>query len=227
MAASILASAKGTDSTVSTSHIITMPDDVSSGNLLFVCFGCYGNDVTITIASGGDWILTHEITDSNTTLILAYKVATSASESLTLTTSSSVRGSHIAFSIIDYSIPNYPSFLIDYDFNSGLSSNAEPPYLFTSYGSKEYLWFAFLCTSGTVIATDVPTSFTSLYTQQGAASESASLSFAERTYIGESLTSDGFTNSSASWITAITAIQPEVVGEGGIGFSNIGIFEIS
>jgi len=225
MAASILASNKGNDTSASINHVITMPDDYAIGDLLLVCFGCYGTNTEITVPSG--WLSTYNYSIDNAVSILAYKIAESTSESLTISTDISVRGSYMIFSIIDYGHVDDSYFNIDHSITNGYSTNADPDILNASYGTNSYLWLVFMIAVGTTIASAVPTNFTTLYTQQASTTESVSISFGERTYSTSSLNPDTFTNSICTWLAITIAVAPEILTSTGIGFSSIGIVDIN
>lgn len=116
-----------------TSHTVSLPANIVSGDLLIVLF-C-GRDVssaTINFPAGWNIIKTG-LNGSSEIFKSAYRVADgSEGSTITVTTGSTGRSAHISYRITDYtSTPE-----------GEVNSSINPPSLTPSWGTKDSLWIA-------------------------------------------------------------------------------------
>lgn len=189
-----------TTTTNTTSHAITIPAH-QAGDMILVHFAVDGAP-TVTDGSG-TWNKLGQA--SNTTVVtgaIFWKIATSNSETLTLTTSTE-QSSHTVLVIR----PDSGNTLsIEGASANGSSSNSNPPSLTPSVGSKDFLWIATRAGDSTVVATVAPTDFTQLQTLAAAGTGGASTNTAEREFTGTTLDPGTFTSASEQWVSWTLAV---------------------
>lgn len=189
-----------TASTNTTSHPITLPTHVA-GDLLVVHLAIDGNP---TVTAPGDWEKLGQA--SNTTVVtgaIFWKKATSASETLTLTSSVSEQSSHTVLVITPQA--GYTLGIQGASAN-GSSTNSNPPNLAPAPGTKDYLWIVTRAGDSTVLATVAPTSFSQLQSLAAAGTGGASTNTAERQLNASSLDPATFTSASEQWVSWTIAV---------------------
>lgn len=173
-----------------TSHAITMPSSIGSGDLLILVFGCSGTP-TITTPTG--WTLLDTSTNGHTQSIF-YRRAT-GSDSATVTTSTSQTSSHVVYRIANAATPTATV-------TTGTSTNPNPPSSTNGSGTGNRLWIATdtqLVTSLNVSA--APSGYASLINEPGFATSGTAINVAEFTGTSDTENPGTFTNAnSAAWI---------------------------
>jgi len=128
------------NSSVTTSHTVSLPASISAGDLLIFIFGLVDAGA-ITTPSG--WTLIRNVIERpgvSETIEFStfYKVASgSEGASVTVTTAQSRRSAHVSYRITGYSsVPEGSTG------TSGGSGSPDPDSLTPSGGTKEYMWIA-------------------------------------------------------------------------------------
>lgn len=194
-----------------TSHTITLPTH-ASGDILVVLVGNDGTTgVTQTLDAGtssAGWNNLGFISSASTSLCgcaVYWILCDSASENLTVTTSSGEMVSWVVYRItggvsVDASSAGSAS---------GGSANADPPSHTPSGGSNKYLWIVGGSWDGNVVVPTVaPTDFTNLTTVAHVSVAGASMGTAEREFEGSSLDPDAFTSAAEQWAVWTIAVSP-------------------
>jgi hypothetical protein len=204
-----------------TGHEITMPSNISEGNLLIVFFTCDGSGITISKSVDSDlgWNILTQYSSSEPTSAILYKMATIYGSNDLIIETTSVETS----TAICYNISGTGNIEPLFSSAAASSTNANPPSIVPVYGTQTYLFLVYAGILDTVIASVAPTDFSGLITEQSD-SNGASSSSAYRLYSTNTSYNPGvFTSSSAFWVSFTVCISPiEVYG---IGFNNIGIYE--
>jgi hypothetical protein len=119
-----------------TSHSITLPGNISAGNLLLVFFATDGDN---TITNWGGFTELFSVSNgTQASLHIGYKTAV-GSDTLTITTSVSEPGSYACVRITGHSTVQIPEVSTGV---SATSINPAPDQLTPTGGAKDYLWFA-------------------------------------------------------------------------------------
>lgn len=199
-----------TSTTNTTSHPITFPSH-AIGDLLFVHLAVDGNP-TVNIGSGSGWTKLGQDSNSNVvTGAIYWKIATSASESLTLSTTASEQSSHTVLVVrptTDYAIAG-----ISGSNANGSSTNSNPPNHAPGVGEQNFLWIATRAGDSTVVATAAPTNYTNLQTLAAAGTGGASTNTAERQLTATSEDPDTFTSANEQWVSWTVAVWQEEVDD--------------
>jgi hypothetical protein len=194
-----------------TSHAVSMPTTVNSGDLLVCCFCNDGGTTTATIPSG--WTLlatssTPNITAARSTW--AYKVATGTEggTTVTFTTSGAERSSAQVIRIQAGTYSGAPQIAS----NSGSSSTTPaPPTLSIGGSPKSYLWLVWMGKDNKdSTEPSFPYPSGNLYTAVGSRnSNTVSTACCYTTSVASSLSPGVFTTANADeWMCATIAIAP-------------------
>lgn len=123
--------------TAGTSHAVSLPPNISVGNLLLVFFATDG-DNTIT-NWGGFTELFSESNGTAASLHIGYKIAV-GSDTLTITTSESENSAHATYRITGHNTSQMPEVSTG---QWGINDiNPDPDSLTPTGGAKDYLWIA-------------------------------------------------------------------------------------
>jgi hypothetical protein len=192
-----------------TSHTVSLPSDITAGELLLVFFVCDGNP-TVTWPGAPDWTILGGGTTSGGAVRceIGWKTATGLEgSSITITTSASERSSHAAFRI---SGANNSLTQRSAATDTGTAPNHE--ILFPSGGQDDYLWFAAIGVDRNRFATDpsgYPTNYSSAVSQVGGGANSCTCQTATRSFNTDNQDPSNWTiNSSEEWIAQVVAVHP-------------------
>jgi len=207
----------GNDTADGTCSNITMPANITAGDLLLIIYSndgtatttaktnaCAGNDTSWT-----EWTQQNDSTNVVTSSIM-YKSA-AGGDTLSIGKSASEQGSWIMYQIRNTGTPTGASV-------GGNSTNSDPPNLSGSYGNIDYLWIATRTgdASASTGATDSPANYSSLInayplTSAFAVSTTGAYTSASRRYLAASSEDPGtFTSATeqwAAWTIAVPAIR--------------------
>ncbi len=182
-----------------TSHVIQMPPNIKPGELLVVVFSVDGNP-TVTTTDPTWNKLGQGSYSSVVTGTVFWKVAESASESLTLTTTASEMGTHISYRIGRH------NGVVQGGFTSSTGTNSNPPSFSPSGGSGKYMWLATRSGDSTGIATAVPSGYSFWRKLAGYNTSSASTDVAVKFSTAASEDPGVWTSPSAGWVSWTLAI---------------------
>jgi trimeric autotransporter adhesin len=195
--------------TNATSHAVGLPTH-QAGQMLAVVVAADGVP-TITVNAGSSstgWAKLGQTTDGTSAVTGAvfWKVATSASEALTLATSTSEQVSCLAYAIDG-------ATNIDGAAASGSSTNSNPPNLAPSAGTRDYLWIATRSGDSTATATVSPSGYGTLRTQVAGNTNGASVAAAEKLGPASSSEDPGtFTSANEQWVSYTLALWGQGIG---------------
>jgi len=211
----------GRDSTAGTSHVITMPTDITAGELILVIFASSGNPGTINVSSSNmTWRYTtlwDESGDAYTFTCFIGYVTSTGTKTLTLSTSTSEETVHIVYrlsGVNQYDINGDGYLDVNGYFSttstSTLGTNANPPTdnAYTLYGEQDYLFIVAAITENTV-ATIAPTNFSGLTTIASINPNNVALSTAYRAYrTGSTYDPGSFTTAYDNWMALTISVLP-------------------
>jgi hypothetical protein len=181
--------------TNTTSHAITLPSGVQSGDLLVCTFSSDGNPTCTDNSS--TWTKLGQA--SNSTIVtgaIFWKRAT-GSDALTITTSASEQSSHVVLRVSSAGDPTGTA-------SNGSSTNSDPASHTTT--SADILWIATRSGDSTVVATAAPVDYTGLQSQAAAGTGGASTNTAERKRTAATEDPGTFTSASEQWACWTLAI---------------------
>lgn len=142
---SVTTTAESATTTAGTSHTITMPSGIVSGDLLLVCLDKGSTAATINALAGWTELLDE---NSGNGLYIAYRLADGTEgASITLTSSASTRDATIAVRITGAIDPATQAPQIG-STSSGTSTTPDPPSVTPTGGAKDYLWVTFFGGAG-------------------------------------------------------------------------------
>jgi hypothetical protein len=193
----------GYNNTAGTSHTVNLPASIAAGDLLIVFFGYY----TGTVSTPGGWETMG--TENNGTSVyqaIFYKTASgSEGSTLTVTTGSSTKSSHVSYRISGWTgTPEKGSVA------TGTDSAPNPPSLTPSWGSAETLWIVNETNRNNSFST-YPTNYSSNQVRGGNTSTtSATETSAATREVTASSENPGAYGLSTSryWLAQTVAIQP-------------------
>lgn len=203
MAAPTVSSRGGTvNGTDSTSHAITLPAGLATGDEIVVVFSADGSP-TCTPDSGSKtrgWRKVGQA--SNTTVVTGAvfaKARSNGDDALTVTTSASEQSSHVSLAIpAGGAITSISA--------NGSSTNSNPASL--TDVSEDHLWIATRSGDAAVQATVVPSGYSTLTTQTGGTT-GASTATAEKTSTASTTEDPGtFTSATEQWVSWTIGIAP-------------------
>lgn len=178
-----------TTATNTTSHPITLPSGITTGNLLVAIFSTDGSPQLS--ASAGWSRIDIESQGAIVKSAVYFKYAT-GSDALTITTDTVEQSSHIVYELNNAAPPIAESI-------SGNSTNADPP-VCSGVGSADYLVIATCAHDSTIVASAAPSGYGSLTTQAAAGTGGASVSTAHKTVTASSEDPGAFTSTSEQWV---------------------------
>lgn len=188
-----------------TSHAVTLPSGVVSGDVLIVQFVFRAVNGGVSFPAG--WTIFRNVQEHTLDIFaLAWRLATGGETSVTVTTTDSANSAHIAYRISGAENPStQPPEASGSATGSGISPN--PPNLTPTGGAKDYLWLAPVSRATTGTITTLPTGFSVGL----AASTSGNTAFSSRRALNAtSLNPGAYTLSAPSddWIAVTVAIHP-------------------
>lgn len=202
MAPVVTGRASGVNGTDSTSHSVTLPTGVATGELLVVVFSSDGAPTCSTASTG--WMKVGQASDGTSAVTGAvFQKFATGSNSLSITTSASEQSSHVSFRISSGGVLVATSA-------TGSSTNSNPPALTDI--PDDHLWIATRSGDAAVQATVAPSGYGNLTTQTGGAS-GASTATAERTVSASTTEDPGtFTSSTEQWVSWTIGIVAKRTG---------------
>lgn len=199
-----------------TSHTVSLPAGITSGDLLMVAFSYAVTGNTITWPGGWTefgWSPVEQTGGGTNGLACAFRQA-DGTEGATISvgTSVSTRSAHVSYRISGHEnpateLPQGASALAQ-------NSSGDPPSLTPTGGAKDYLWLAVSAGSEDTVETAAPASYTDLQaiagTGGGGAGTKCVIATAERQLNAASENPGAFSGASASsdWAAATIAIHP-------------------
>ena len=202
--------ATSSESTGTTSHTVTLPSGIASGDLLIIKFSVNNTVRTVTWPGAPDYT---EFFDaqigSDQRLRAAYRQADGGEGStITVTTDGNTRSTHNSRRITGHEDPATQAPEVSSG-ATGTSTTPNSDSLTPTGGSKDYLWLAIVGSEGQS-ASAAPTNYTDLLTVDvtNCAAHSA-----ERALTAASEDPGTFTiGASVGWVAATIAIHPAAAG---------------
>lgn len=141
----VAATAESSTNTAGTSHVVTLPTGITSGDLLIVMLDKGSTSATVNALTGWTELLDEASANG---LYIAYRLADgSEGSSITLTTSASTRSAQIVYRITGAIDPGTQAPQIGTT-ATGTSVSPDPPSVTPTGGAKDYLWIAFFGMAG-------------------------------------------------------------------------------
>lgn len=208
-----------TTATNTTTHTITMPSGIQTGDLLLIVFSTDGAPGVVMLSN--DWVKLDTASYGTTvTGAIFYKFAT-GSDSATVFTTAGEQSSHAVLRISGAGIPYAAS-------SNGSSTNSNPPSLAMG-AARNHLWVATRSGDSTVVASAAPSGYSNLQSQAAAGTGGASTNTAE--YSDSDATEDPgtFTSTTEQWVSYTIGIPPAdtVAGIGAIAAAAEGTTSLS
>jgi len=196
-----------------TSHTVSLPAGISSGDLLIVIFAV---DANPGVTWPGGWTEIAEVLqEAQVTLAVAYRQADGGEGATIIVTSGTAQMSaHTTYKISGHENPATQAPELSTGAN-GFGVNPDPDSLSPTGGSKDYLWLAVHAHDGTRSTDAFPTNYTNGISTQGVNGGSAGAGSAERQLTAAAEDPGAFTiSASEQWAAATVAVHP--VGAGGV-----------
>lgn len=194
-----------------TSHTVTLPSNISSGDLLLIMFSTDGAP-TITWPSGANDDFTEFFTGANGTankFAVAYRQANGSEPStVEVATDGSQRSAHISYRITGHIDPATQAPEASTS-ATGSSTTPDPDSLTPTGGAKNFLWIAAHGADRDHSTTVTPTDYAGLLTTNGSGANSANVAGAERHINATSQDPGSFTISGTdTWVACTVAVHP-------------------
>lgn len=194
-----------------TSHTVTLPANISSGDLLIICFSTDGAP-TITWPSGANDAFTEFFNVANGTdnrFAIAYRQANGLEPStVEVATSGAERSAHISYRITGHIDPATQAPEASTG-ATGVNSAPNPDSLTPTSGAKDYLWLATHGHDRDRTTDTFPADYAGGISTQGAGAGSAGVAAAERHLNAASENPGAFTiNTPDTWVAATVAVHP-------------------
>lgn len=198
------------DSNTST-HTVSLPASISSGDLLIIILGMRTTTVTTSAPSGWSTAIAAAGGLGTHNLSVYYKVASgSEGASVNVSSSGSTLSSHNSYRITGDNGEVEGSVVANL---TGPSTTPDPSSLSPSWGSDDNLWIALACydvDSGAATMSSAPTSYSNLLDSSGGGDPSKGCSSAERDNATGTEDPSTFTISDSKvWSAGTLAIRPE------------------
>ena len=197
------------DAGKTTSHTVSLPSNISLGDLLIVVFSLGGGNGG-TVSWPGGWTEIAEIDNSGSIkLAVAYRQADGDEDpTITVTSTEQERSSHTSYRITGHDDPATQAPELSTG-ATGDSTAPDPDSLTPTGGSKAYLWLAVHAHSQIVTTSGFPTNYSNGISAQGA-SAGTGVGSAERELTGSSEDPGVFTISgTVKWAAATVAVHPQ------------------
>ncbi len=188
-------------------HTVSLPSNISAGDLLIVFFAVDANP-TITWPTADGWGVIFSQANGNVNkLEIGYKIADGTEgASITITTDSTQNSAHIANRITGHDLYGAP------EVSSGATGNStapNPDSLTPTGGAKDYLWFAVEGNDdGRDPASAYPGSYTGGQTMASGGSGGTNVAVARRELNAVSEDPGTFTIPSETWVACTVAVHP-------------------
>lgn len=213
MAATVETRATSTETGNVTTHTITMPSGITSGDLLIVFMAVDGSAGGVTPPTGWTEI---SLSGSNSSVdeFFFWREADGTEGSTEdFTSGNSQKSGSIAFRISGAEDPDTTPPEVTTNSSSGNGSAADPPSLSPSGGSDDYLWIALVGASHQASPTAAPTNYSNLQTANSGGGGGAMAASAERTLTASSEDPGAFGSTAlTSWDAYTVAIYPSAGG---------------
>jgi hypothetical protein len=188
-----------------TSHTVSLPANISAGDLLIVFFSCDANE-TVTWPTGDGWASIFHETNSMT-LDIGYKIADGTEgATITVTTGSAEQSAHISYRITGnhrYLAPEVSTGA------TGNSTAPNPDSLTPTGGAKDYLWIAVEGNTDGDAASAYPTNYTNGQTNAVGTTAGANIAVARRELNASSEDPAAFTIPLNKWVACTVAVHPK------------------
>ncbi len=195
-----------------TSHTVSLPAGISSGDLLIVIFAV---DANPGVTWPGGWTEIAEVLQEvSVTLAVAYRQADGGEgATITVTSGTAQRSAHTTYKISGHENPATQAPEMSTGVN-GFGTNPDPDSLSPTGGSKDYLWLAVHAHDGIQTTDAFPTNYTNGISSEGTnAVASAGAGSAERQLTTATEDPGAFTiSNNEQWAAATVAVHP--VGAG-------------
>ena len=194
-----------------TSHTVNLPSDIVSGELLIVCFSKDGGFGT-SWPEGWIEFFEGQVGGGHNTLALAYREADGTEGStITVTTSSSDRSTHVSYRISGAEDPDTQA-PETHAFTGGDDANPDPANLTPTGGAKDYLWIAVEGHDRNHSLDAIPTDYTNALGIVGGGANSCGINSGRRNLNASSENPGTFTiGGSDTWIAQTIAVHPASV----------------
>ena len=194
-----------------TSHTVTLPSGIISGDLILLFFAADGFPF-VTWPAGYTEILDFA-PGLGPTLSVAYRQADGTEgANITVTTDNAERSAHIVYRISGQINPSIQAPEVSTG-ASGTSTAPNPASLTPTGGAKNYLWVASCGSDGIATVDGFPTNYINGLNVNGTVSTACSIGSAERDLNATSEDPGTFTlNISEGWVAATVAVHPALPG---------------
>lgn len=197
-------------------HTVSLPANISAGDLLIVLFSNDGDD-TVSFPAG--WTQLFSDTYSvYTRFSAAYRKADgNEGASISVTTSGSERSAHISYRITGAADPDTQAPEVSTS-NSDRTDSPDPNSLTPTGGAKDYLWIACVGSDDLDLATGYPTNYSNGETYRATTSSGGSVVSAAKRNLNASSENPGtFTlANSEEWVAYTIAVHPSAAAGGGV-----------
>lgn len=195
-----------------TSHTVTLPSGIASGDLLLIFFSCDGDGTPITWPSGANDAFTEIVAAANgsdVTLAVAYRKANGSEPStVEVVTNTSQRSAHASYRITGAEDPATQAPEASSSATGG-DDSPNPASLSPTGGIKDYLWIASQGHDRDRTTDAFPTSYAGGISTQGSGANSAGVGCAERDRNIATEDPGVFTISTADqWVAFTIAVHP-------------------
>jgi hypothetical protein len=190
---SVTARATGGSSSNTTSHSITLPTH-SVGQMLLVVLACDAESARSS-ESSTTWRKYGTANSSSHSTHVFWKIATSTSETLTITTNQSDTSAHVSFAISDAD-----QLIIQADLDGTGTANPNPPNL-DALATRDHLWIAAITDLGDRTVSAAPSGYSNLtVSTSGAGVPGSTVATAEKTANAQTENPGAFSpDSSLAW----------------------------
>jgi len=209
----VVTAANSVQATDSTSHTVSLPSGIVSGDLLIGFFSCDGTATVTWPNEGTDWIeIVSNASVANRLSIAWRKADGTEGASITVTTSASEESVHIVYRITGHIDPSTQP--PEQASTTGSGVNPNPPDLTPTGGAKDYLWFAIEGSDDDDLVTVYPTSYTDGETYgSSTGGGDCGIGAARRELNAASENPGAFTIAATEqWVAATIAVHPVAAG---------------
>lgn len=188
-----------------TSHTVSLPATLASGNLIVVCFATDGNP-TVTWPGAPDYTEFVTIAITTQSLHCAWKISNGGEgASITVTTDVSEQSAHHAWEISGHDSGQAPESAIA----NAATANPDPPNLTPTGGAKDFLWLVAGSGNDPGTVTGFSTNYLSTGQEQTNSGTAGSTIYWQRRELNAAAEDPGtLTLTSTAWQVATIAIHP-------------------
>lgn len=190
-------------------HTVSLPSNISSGNLLIVNFAVDSENFDPVVSWPSGWTEIHDRFNNEVHLSVAYRQADGTEGStITVETVAEERSAHTSYRITGHEDPAIQEPEVSTGANAR-SANPDPDSLTPTGGSKDYLWIAVQCNDTPNTTDAFPTNYSNGISVQGSDPDSVSIGSAERELTASVEDPEVFTISTSDrWEAATIAVHP-------------------